>query len=137
MRDITLQVKSTQKITGEEPIIIDFVTEGKYELKNDATYLIYEESELSGFPGHKTSLKIRESAVDMRRYGESEAHMHFEKGIRETADYETPYGVFKIETLTHRIQVELGDQEGFVEVEYALSIQGMHEAAHTLMIRYW
>lgn len=137
MRNVTLQVKSTQKITGEEPVIIDFMTEGKYELKNGATYLIYEESELSGFPGHKTSLKIREDAVDMRRYGESEAHMHFEKGVRESADYETPYGFFKIETLTHGIKAELGDQEGFVEIEYALAIQGMHEAIHTLLIRYW
>jgi uncharacterized beta-barrel protein YwiB (DUF1934 family) len=137
VRDITLQVKSIQKVMGEEPVVIEFKTEGKLYEKSNALYLVYEETELSGFPNHKTSLKIQRQTVTMKRFGESEATMHFEKGIRESSDYQTPHGVFKLETLTHGVTVDLQQTKGRVEIVYALSIQHMHEATHTLIISYW
>jgi uncharacterized beta-barrel protein YwiB (DUF1934 family) len=137
MRDITLQVKSIQKTMGEEPAEIDFMTEGKLYVKGDSTYLVYEETELSGFPNHKTTLKIGRDTVQMKRFGENNSTMHFEKGLRETSDYETPYGLFKLEILTHKVDINLGENEGSVEVEYAISIQGLHEASHQLLIKYW
>ncbi|MCK8059301.1 MULTISPECIES: DUF1934 domain-containing protein [unclassified Fusibacter] len=137
MRDITLQVKSVQKAMGEEPVEIDFITEGKLYLKGGATYLVYDETELSGLENHKTTLKIHDDKVQMKRFGENNSTMHFEMGLRETSNYETPYGVFKLEILTHRIEIDLGDTEGSVVVEYAISIHGLHEANHKLHIRYW
>lgn len=136
MRNILLTVKAIQKSLGEAPQTVEFTTEGKYYERGEAIFLVYEESELSGFPNHKTTLKIMGHEVDMRRFGENKSHIHFKKGVREEADYETPYGVFKIETLTHHLQMALTDHSGEVTIEYALSIQGMHEAVHTLVLSY-
>lgn len=136
MRDVTLQVKSRQKTTGEEPEVVDFMTEGKLYFKENATYLVYEESELSGMPNHTTTLKITDHAVDMKRFGDHPTHMYFEKGKRHVTDYETEYGTFKIEMLTHVLTMQLGDLEGSISIEYAISIQNMHEAVHHLTILY-
>lgn len=136
MLPILLTVKSVQKAMGEPAQEIEFTTEGKYYQRGEAIFLVYEETELSGFPNHKTTLKILEDIVDMRRFGESQAHIRFEKGVRENSEYETPYGVFKLETLTHKLEVNLGERSGEVVIEYALAIQGLHEAVHKLLIRY-
>ncbi len=136
MLNVLITVKATQKTLGEPPQIIEFTSEGKYYERMGAIFLVYEESELSGFPGHKTTLKIHEDHVTMRRYGANTSSIHFEKGVREDSEYETPYGVFKLETLTHRLEMALTEVSGEVTIEYALSIQGVHEAMHTLVISY-
>ena len=136
MLRVLITVKAIQKSLGEPADTIEFTTEGKMYQRSGAYFLVYEESELSGFPNHKTTLKIHSDYVAMRRYGASNSDMHFEKGKREDSEYETPYGVFKLETLTHKLEMTLGDLAGEVNIEYALSIQGVHEAVHTLIISY-
>lgn len=136
MQEVLITVHSIQKTMGEPPQAVEFTTEGNLYTKGATTYLVYDESELSGFPGHKTTLKIFPHTVDMRRFGENHAHIHFEKGVREDSEYETPYGVFKLETLTHRLDVNLQETSGEIIIEYALSIQGLQEAVHTLNISY-
>ena len=56
--------------------------------------MLYEESEFSGFPGCKTSLKLTDSSIRMKRIGGEEGRygtdLVFEKGKRFTSIYETP-----------------------------------------------
>ncbi len=136
MSEITLRIHSTQSSRGEEPVEIEFATEGKIYHRDDHAYIVYDETEISGLAGHKTTLKIGEDYLMMRRFGENDTHMHFEEGKRETTNYRTPHGNFKIEILTHVVESKIGDDEGKVHIEYLLSLQGLREVTHTLDVSY-
>ncbi len=136
MSEITLRVKSIQKTMGEEPVEVDFVSGGKLYHKHGITYIMYEETELSGLEGHKTTLKLSPAKVEMHRRGPSPSKMIFEVGNRQESGYQTPYGELRIEYLTHRLSCQLNENDGEVEVEYAMVIKGLKEATHILNIKY-
>ncbi len=136
MNDITLRVKSVQKSSGEEPLEIEFVTEGQQYHRNGFDYIKYEETELSGLPGHRTILKIGKECVIMRRFGDMPIVMRFCVGVRESADYHTPYGAIKIEYLTDEVSCQLNDDSGDIVVKYTLAMNGFKEVAHILNISY-
>ncbi len=136
MNEITLHVKSIQKSMGEEPAEVDFISDGKLYHKCGNVYIVYEETELSGLEGHKTTLKLSPDKVEMNRRGPSPSKMSFEVGKRRESDYQTPYGEIRIEYLTHRLDCQLNDNDGEVEIEYAMVIKGLKEANHVLNIKY-
>ena len=69
MKDITLKIVGKQVFEDAEEDQIEFITEGKLYEKGDSLYLIYEESEFSGMPGCKTSLKVTGNCLRMKRLG--------------------------------------------------------------------
>ena len=135
MEHIMIKIKSTQIPQGEEPEHIEFMTEGKYYLKNGARYIVYDESELSGMEGSTTTLKITEEGIKMKRYGGSKSELMFEKGKRYISDYITAYGHFKLEILTKELDWHIDEHhKGSIYVKYDLSMQGVMESLNTLEI---
>ena len=61
MKDIMVKIKGLQVSPegGEEAM--EFVTEAKLYKRGDSLYLVYEESELSGVPGCRTRLRLRDT----------------------------------------------------------------------------
>ncbi len=138
MKDIMLKITGRQ-YDGDKPMDrMEFVTEGKMYERNGATYLVYEESEFSGFPGCKTSLKLTGSRVRMKRTGEDLAGdtiMEFERGKRFTSTYETPYGEMDMEILTDRVENNIDENgNGNVDIDYHVSLEGELEGRNELSI---
>ena len=53
------------------------MTEGKAYRKGESTYIVYEESEMSGMEGVKTTLRIdRDGSVRMKRFGQRRDARH-------------------------------------------------------------
>ena len=129
MKDIMLKITGRQ-YDGDKPLDkMEFVTEGKMYERNGATYLVYEESEFSGFPGCKTSLKLTGDRVRMKRIGENMADgtiMEFESGKRFTSTYETPYGEMDMEILNVTYKCKEGMREEFLET---IKAEGLDEAS--------
>lgn len=138
MKDIMLKITGRQ-YDGDKPLDkMEFVTEGKMYERDGATYLIYDESEFSGFPGCKTSLKLKGEHVRMKRIGEQLGDgtvMDFESGKRFTSTYETPYGNMDMEILTDRVLNNIDESgTGNVEVDYHVSLEGEVEGRNELRI---
>ena len=138
MKDITLKITGRQ-YDGDKPLDkMEFVTDGKMYERDGATYLIYEESEFSGFPGCKTSLKLKGDRVRMKRIGDDLAGgtvMEFESGKRFTSVYETPFGEMDMEILTDRVLNNIDENgTGNVEVDYHVSLEGEVEGRNELRI---
>ena len=138
MKDITLKITGKQfsEENGEDQM--EFITEGKMYERNGATYLVYEESEFSGMPGCKTTLKLTDERIRMKRIGRDAvvgAEFVFEKGKRFTSNYRTPYGDFSMEVLTNDVVNNLTD-EGFgdIFIDYHVSLSGMTEGRNCLSI---
>ena len=138
MKDIMLKITGRQYEGDEPQEKMEFVTEGKLFERGGATYLVYDESEFSGFPGCKTSLKLKGNHVRMKRTGndlETGTFMEFESGKRFTSKYETPYGIMDMEILTDRVDNNLSENgTGNVDIDYHVSLEGALEGRNELRI---
>jgi len=135
MKNVILKIKGTQTPSGAEEDIIELITEGKIYDKDNAKYLVYEESELSGMEGCTTSLKIAGDKIEMRRFGRATSQLVFEKGKRHVTNYSTPYGNFRMEILTKKLEYSLNqDEKGTISLEYRMSLQGLSEGTNKLDI---
>ena len=139
MRDITLKITGKQIYDNKEEEQMEFVTEGQLYLKNGAIYMIYDESELSGMAGCKTTLKLAGDTLRMKRIGQAGAgtEMYFEENRRFTSTYTTPYGPMDLEILTRSVenQFNMDTLSGRVAVCYDVSLQGMAEGKNKLEIK--
>lgn len=138
MKDIMLKIIGKSMVGEEEEDQMEFVTEGKLYEKGSSIYIVYEESELSGLPGCKTSLKLGKDTVKMKRFGNginNNTVMEFEKGKRYEGIYDTPFGPFEMELLTNSINNSISSSGiGSVDIDYNISLKGLSEGRSKLNI---
>ncbi len=139
MKDITLKITGKQFSGNEPEEKMEFVTDGKMYEKNGSRYIIYEESEFSGFPGCKTALKFTGESIRMKRIGQNVGmgmEFIFEEGKRFSSEYRTPYGNFDMEVLTKSLIGRLDDEgTGEVSIDYQVSLNGVTEGRNELVIQ--
>ncbi len=138
MREIMMKIIGTQVTADLEEDQMEFVTEGKLYEKGEALYLIYDESEISGMPGCRTRLKLKDGNIKMKRVGKNvgiDTEIEFEKGKRYTGYYDTPYGTIEMEVLTNHIENNLrSDGTGSLDIDYHISLKGLLEGRNKLNI---
>lgn len=138
MRDITLKITGKQCYDNHEEDQMEFVTDGKLYIRGDAVYVVYDESDVSGLAGCKTTLKVSGDSLKMRRIGGAglQTELYFEKGKRISSTYETPYGRMGMEVLTQRVDNHLDKEActGNIDIEYQVSLEGMAEGKNRLTI---
>ena len=138
MKDITLKITGKQIYETHEEDQMEFVTEGRLYQKNGAVYMLYDESELSGMAGCKTTLKLDGDTLRMKRIGQAGAgtELYFEENKRFCSTYHTPYGPMDIEVLTRSVKnsFDMETLSGTVAVCYDVSLQGMAEGKSILEI---
>ncbi|MEA3423566.1 MAG: DUF1934 domain-containing protein [Bacillota bacterium] len=121
-------------VEGEEDKI-EFATEGEYQKNDDVITIMYEESEISGMKGSLTTLEVKDESIVMRRDGTASSEMMFEEGKRHESDYSTPYGVFKVELLTKKLESDFNEEgSGTITIEYDMSIRGLSESSNRLIV---
>ena len=118
-----ITLKTRQDIDGEEDII-EITTLGKYLRRGDKYYISYEGSEITGFDGTKTTLKIndREKSVMLLRYGENATQLFFESGNKCTGHYNTPFGRLTVDVSTTDLSSNVDDDGGNVNLQYLIGI---------------
>ena len=138
MKDITLKITGKQCFKDKEEEQLQFVTDGQIYSRNGALYVVYDESDLSGLKGSKTTLKVLGETVKMKRIGEAGygTELYFETGKRFNSTYDTPYGSMVVEVLTNSVLNHLNpeDMTGTVDIEYNISLEGVAEGKNKLTI---
>ena len=142
MKDIMLRIVGRQIDRNDEVSeeTVEFMTEGKAYKKGGATYLVYEESEMSGLAGVKTTLRIGDDgSVRMKRFGSGimlDTVMEFHQGKRFDSVYETPYGAFPMEILTNSVVNDLEPERitGNLFIDYEIALRGLSEMRSLLNI---
>lgn len=135
-KDIILTIKGSHRNLEGEDRSIELVTQGRLYKKNDAYYIEYEESELSGMQGTKTQISIKDGSVMMERFGKYPSQLLFEKGKMYINSYETPYGSIQIEVYPTRVDHKIDDNEGKLDLEYQLGIDGRYVSSNELLLFY-
>lgn len=98
-------------------------TEANYRKDTKKSYLMYEETEISGMENTKTLLIYDGEQVQIKRFGKTESLLSIRLGEIVENHYNTPYGMFVMSTMGRRIDWYLEDQLA-IELAYSLDIQG-------------
>lgn len=102
---------------GEETI--QKQEKGIYSHKNDLLVIKYDE-QMDDFGKVKTTLIIQQEKIVLKREGTLKLHQIFRIGNKTEALYTHPYGSFRLETSTHRMEFYKGmnKRSGRVFIDY-------------------
>lgn len=130
-RKVLISVKTVQYTDGQ-PEEIELITEGEY-YKNGNEYIAsYEESEISGMEGTKTTMKIHEDALSIIRQGTTNSNLLFKKNLNHVSMYSTPYGALEVTIKPSKVVIDIDDAGGKVELAYKMEASGLEVMDNTL-----
>ncbi|QCX33407.1 DUF1934 domain-containing protein [Caloramator sp. E03] len=126
-----ISVKTKQAIDGEYETI-ELITEGKF-FKEDNRYMAeYEESEISGMEGTKTTLKIEDNSLTIIRRGTTNSNLVFKKGVSDRSIYSTPFGSLEVLIKPTKVDIDINEKGGKVELEYRMEAAGFEPIDNSL-----
>lgn len=133
-KEVYIQIKGIQK-SDEESDVTELFTQGLLFEKNGKHYLVYDESEATGFKDCRTTLKLDGSnKVTMRRTGPNRSELVIEKGVRNVGLYGTVAGDLQIGVFADSITNELGEQGGKVHFKYQLDVNSVFLSENEIYI---
>ena len=120
---------------GEETI--QKQEKGIYSHKNDLHVIKYDE-QMDDFGKVKTTLIIQQEKIVLKREGTLKLHQIFRIGNKTEALYTHPYGSFRLETSTHRMEFYKGmnKRSGRVFIDYDVVINDQEPRRHTLQVKF-
>jgi uncharacterized beta-barrel protein YwiB (DUF1934 family) len=121
-KNVIISVKGTQTSQDQDSNILELVTEGKYYKEDEAYYVTYDESDVTGMNGTKTTLKVMDGVVTLIRVGSVNSQFVFQQGQKHISYYDTEYGAFTIGVLANEVDVRIDDNGGEIRVGYQLEI---------------
>ena len=138
MKDITIKITGKQCFEDSEEDQMEFITDGRLYERNGFYYLIYDESEISGLEGFRTTLKFNGNSLKMKRVSKEGPgpELYFEEGKRFSSNYDTPMGPMEVEVLTRSIKtlIDREARKGTIDIEYDVSLGGVAEGKNKLII---
>ena len=121
---VMLSIRGCQKYEDQEPEIIELVTEGTLERRDDGWDLRYEESELTGLAGVTTLFRIERDKVILTRNGNLSSQMIFQEGVFHESLYQAEFGItLMITVCAGKVAVSLDETGGTVDLTYAIEIE--------------
>lgn len=129
-KDVIITIASKQKFEGCEPDCIDLVTTGRLYRRSGKYFISYDESELTGMEGTRTTLKLEDQKVTMTRTGTHPNQMLFAKNQRHVGLYQTEVGDMAISTHTSSIVNTIDETGGSLAIEYTVEIDSSVAGRH-------
>lgn len=120
---VILSIQGRQTYEGQEPELIELVTEGTLEYRDGAWEIIYEESALTGLEGVTTTFRVEPEKVSLDRYGQLSSHMVFQLGVAHESLYQVPFGALLVTVQATRVVFDLVPDGGFLDLVYNIAIE--------------
>jgi len=124
MKKVMISITSNQEVGGEVSTV-ELMTEGEYEFSPEKSELIYQESSITGMDGTTTTFTVEPDTVVLTRVGSVTSQMLFRRGEKHMFLYQTPYGTATMGIYTRRLDADIDDGRGHVEIEYALDVDNV------------
>ena len=130
-----ISMKTLQSVDGSEELNeIELQTKGRFAQRNGKFYVMYEESELTGFEDTVTTIKISDEDITMTRKGKYSSRMVFKQGEKRLCSYNTPYGVIPVGVNPISMKSDLDENGGNVHIEYILDIDNEEYLKNSLSL---
>ena len=130
-KDVWLTISSQQQFAGCDEENIDLQTAATLYERGGKYYIAYEESELTGLEGTKTTVKLDGKTVALIRTGTFPSHMLFAEDERHVGLYQTPVGSeMAIATHTSRVHNTIGEDVGHLIIDYTVEVDNSLMGEH-------
>ena len=123
MKDVMISINSTFSFDEGEEQRMEFTTDGYYFYEDDVGCLSYEETDVTGLTGTRTSLFVMPDQVVVDREGTVTSRMVFKEGLKSAFQYATPFGNATMGINTRRIAGDMGADGGSVEIDYVVDME--------------
>lgn len=108
---------------------------GEMKLDDTSAVIRYEETLDDSLPAQQVQVTVDENGAIMSRGGAYTAHMVFRMGCRYEGQYHTPYGDMDLAVYCTRLEYDLNEEGGMVEISYQLDLNGKFAAMHDMELR--
>lgn len=132
--NVLINIKTTQTVDNESIDPIELQTYGKFGKINGKYYVMYDESEITGFPETSTTIKIQKDIVTVMRKGRFNMKLLYKSNERNLCMYPTPYGNIPASIYTSLIKCDLSDNGGTLRVDYTLDIDNTNFMQNSLNV---
>ena len=122
-RDVVLTIRGQQNYGGQEPDVIELVTEGTMELRNGGWDISYEETELTGMVGVTTTFRVEPGKVTLRRTGKLRSEMVFQQGVRHESLYQLEFGALLMAVTAKQVFFDIVSDGGVIDLVYSIEIE--------------
>ncbi len=132
--DFVITVRGKMERHGECDNI-EMMTRGNFVRRGNSYYIVYKETEATGYAGCVTTVKVEASnKVSMLRYGPAPSQLIVEKGRRHVCIYETGYGSMNFGVAADEIDSHLSAEGGSVSFGYLIDVDGSSFSQNSVQI---
>ena len=122
-QDVVLNVRGRQSYDGQEPDVIELVTEGTMAFTDGGWDISYEETELTGMPGVTTTFRVEPGKVTLRRTGKLRSEMVFQEGVRHETLYQLDFGALLMTVTAKMVFFDIVSDGGVIDLVYDIEIE--------------
>ena len=122
-KEVVLSLRGTQTYEGQEPDVIELVTEGTMEFRDGGWDISYEESELTGLAGVTTTFRVEPGCVILERTGNLRSRMVFRKDVPHDSLYQMSFGTLMITVCAKYLFFDLVSDGGMIDLLYSIAIE--------------
>ena len=122
-QEVVLSLRGRQSYDGQEPDVIELVTEGTMEFRDGGWDISYEESELTGLAGVTTTFRVEPDKVVLSRTGNLRSQMVFQQGVPHDSLYQMPFGALMITVCAKSVFFDIVPDGGVVDLVYSIDIE--------------
>lgn len=123
MKTVMLSLQGKQSYMGQEPEIIELITEGTLEQTDNGWRLSYEESALTGLEGVTTTFYFSPGKITLNRTGKLKSEMVFREGELHESLYQMEFGALMITVCATRVNYNISENGGVVDLIYGIEIE--------------
>lgn len=120
---VVLSICGKQSYDGQEPDVIELVTEGRMEYRNGGWDVSYEETELTGLAGVTTTFRVEPKQVTLTRTGKLYSQMIFQEGVRHESLYQMDFGTLLITVCAQQVFFDIAPEGGMIDLVYSIEIE--------------
>ena len=121
--DVILSIRGTQRYEGQDPEVIELVTEGIMEFRDGGWDIRYEESALTGLEGVTTTFRVEPGTVILTRTGKLNSQMVFQQGVPHDSLYQMEFGALMLTVEAKFLYFDIVPDGGVIDLTYAISIE--------------
>ncbi|MBQ4527124.1 MAG: DUF1934 domain-containing protein [Clostridia bacterium] len=129
-----ISIKGLQSYGDDDTTDVSLTTEADFEHRDGVYFIDYEESELTGLEGTKTSIEIGSNYVSLTRNGSVNTQMLFMKDRKTNTYYNTPYGDLLIGIFTDKMNIDVDKTGGKINVDYYLDVNSQTSSKNNFEI---
>ena len=120
---VVLSITGRQSYAEQDPDEVQLVTEGTLEQTDEGWMLCYEESELTGFQGVRTTFLVKEKEVTLSRTGKLNSQMVFREGVAHDSLYQMEFGALMLTVCATRVEANITAQGGVIDLCYHIEVE--------------